>query len=259
MPAVRLPVAGVDVLVQAPSGAEDVLLLEAGAPDFAVALALLSRVVRRVDGEPIDWSTVSITDVDVLLLRLRQRVIGDSITAELSCPAPSCSARVDIGFSIGGYLDHHRPRTPPRLVPAEEHGWFRLDDTDTEFRVPRASDQIAIALDPHPERALLLRCIRAAAVAAPARRRIEAAMEAMAPCLYSELEGSCSECGAKVTCRFDPLQYTLRELRDQAAFVYEDVCAIARCTHWAEVDILALPALRRARYAELAQQESGAA
>jgi len=50
------------------------------------------------------------------------------------------------------------------------------------------------------------------------------------------------------------LQYTLRELRDQAAFVYEEVCSIARYTHWSEVEILGLPTARRARYAELAQQ-----
>ena len=40
---------------------------------------------------------------------------------------------------------------------------------------------------------------------------------------------------------FDPLLYTLRELRDRAAFVYEDVCAIAHHFHWSEAEILALP------------------
>ena len=84
-------------------------------------------------------------------------------------------------------------------------------------------------------------------------KSVEAAMEALAPSLLSELEGRCPECGASVACDFDPLQYTLRELRDQAAFVYQDVLAIAGHTHWSEAEILALPAVRRARYAELAQ------
>jgi hypothetical protein len=84
-------------------------------------------------------------------------------------------------------------------------------------------------------------------------------MEAMAPSLFSELEGTCPVCGAVVTCNFDPLQYTLRELRDQAAFVYEDVCTIAHHTHWSEAEILALPTARRARYAELAQHARGMA
>jgi len=242
--------------VQLPTGAEDILLLEAGAPDFGVALALLSRVVCRIDGEPIDWATLAITDVDILLLRLRQRVLGDAVSAEVVCPAPGCGARVDIAFSISGYVDHHRPRTPARLLAAGEQGWFRLEGGDVEFRVPRAADQVAIALEPRPEDALLLRCIRPTAISPAARRRVEAAMEAMAPSLLSELQGTCPECGAAVTCRFDPLQYTLRELRDQGAFVYEDVCTIARHTHWSEAEILALPTVRRARYAELAQERA---
>jgi hypothetical protein len=256
---VRLPVAGIDVLVQLPTGAEDILLFEAGPPDFALALALLSRVVHRVDGEPIDWRTLAVTDVDVLLLRLRQRVLGDAVIADVLCPAPGCNARVDITFTIGGYVDHHRPRTAIQVRPADEQGWFRLHDGDVEFRVPRATDQVAIALEPRPEHALLIRCVRTTKLSAPARRRVEAAMEAMAPSLLSELQGTCPECGHAVTCNFDPLQYTLRELRDQAAFVYEEVCAIARYTHWSEAEILALPTARRVRYAELAQQERATA
>lgn len=255
MSVVRLPVAGLDVGVRLPTGAEDLLLLEAGVADFALALALLARVVQRVDGVPIDWSALSITDVDVLLLRLRQRVLGDVVRAEVRCPAPDCSARVDIAFSISGYVNHHRPRTPARLLPAAEQDWFRLESSDVEFRVPRAADEVAIALDPRAEQSLLRRCVRPPEITARARRRVEAAMEAIAPSLFSELQGTCPECGATVTCNFDPLQYTLRELRDQATFVYEDVCTIARYTHWSEADILALPTARRTRYAELATQE----
>ena len=84
-------------------------------------------------------------------------------------------------------------------------------------------------------------------------------MEAMAPCLFSELRGTCPECDGAVTCNFDPLRYALRELRDQAMFVHEDVYAIAERTHWSEAEILALPTVRRARYAELAQQERATA
>lgn len=251
----RLPVGSADVQVQLPTGAEDILLLESGAPDFAVALALLSRVVHRTDGAAIDWSSVAVTDVDVLLLHLRRRVLGDCVTAEVTCAAEACRARVDITFSIDEYLGHHRPRKATGAVPSSDAGWFRLDGSEIEFRVPRAIDQIAIALEPRPEDALLARCVRPPQISSRARRRVEAAMEAMAPSLFSELQGSCPECGALVRCDFDPLQYILRELRDQAAFVYEEVAAIARYTHWSEVEILSLPAARRTRYAELAPHD----
>jgi hypothetical protein len=246
-----LSVAGFDVEFELPTGADDIALLEAGSPDLSVAVMFLARVVNRRDA-PLDWSSLSMTDIDVLLLRLRQRFLGDAVRAEVVCAAKGCRAPVDIVFSIGDYLDHHRPKRPPRVVQLAD-GWFRFVGDDVEFRVPSVGDQLAVMTESHPEQALLHRCVRSARITSGLRRRVETAMEAMAPSLASELQGTCPECGAAVTAWFDPLHYTLRELRDQAAFVYEEVCAIARLTHWSEAEILSLPAVRRARYAELAQ------
>jgi hypothetical protein len=194
----------------------------------------------------------------VLLLRLRQRIVGDVVSAEALCPAPGCHAHVDITFSIGAYLEHHLPATPPGVLPAGDEGWYRLPDDAVEFRLPRAADQLAIAREPVPEEALLRICVRPAGISENARRRVEEAMEAMAPSLYSDVEGTCPECGATVDASFDPVQYTLRELRDQAASIYEEVCSIAHHCHWSEAEILELPAARRARYAELAVQSQQA-
>ena len=77
-------------------------------------------------------------------------------------------------------------------------------------------------------------------------------MEALAPALSGELRGACAECGAELAVGFDPLQFTLRELRRHAETLYEDVAWIAHHYHWSEAEILALPAERRTRYAELA-------
>ena len=251
---VRLPVARVDVVVRLPSGAEDLLLVESGALDMRVAVALLSRLTDRADDAPIDWATVSVTDIDTLLLRLRQNVLGDVVRAEVSCADPGCQARVDIAFSINDYLEHHRPTTT--AVAVIEGGWYRIADRDVTFRLPQAADQIAIALETEPEVALLRRCVRSEGAALASQEVVESAMEALAPSLCSELEGVCPSCGATVEVTFDPLQFTLRELRDQAAFIYEEVCSIAERYHWSETDILAMPTRRRARYAERAQQEA---
>lgn len=257
MTIVRVPVAGVEMALRVPTGAEDMLLFEAGTQDFGVALALLGRLVSRVDGQPIDWDRVAVTDVDALLLRLRQHLLGDLVRAEASCSRPECRARVDIAFSISGYLGHHQPRGAARYGEPDPDGWFQLASGAVQFRVPRAADELAIARHRRPEHALRQLCIRPPDAPASGRRRAEAAMEAIAPSLCSELEGTCPECGARVVCTFDPLQYTLRELRDQAALVCDDVCVIARHMHWSEAEILALPTARRARYAEIAQQDGG--
>lgn len=238
--------------MQLPTGADDIALLEAGSPDVGAAVTLLAGIVHRSDGVPLDWSALAMTDIDLLLLRVRQMVIGDRVSADVVCGAAECGERGDIVFSITEYLGHHRPRRPAR-VAAIDDVWFRLDGADVEFRVPSVSDQLAIAAEEHPEQALGRRCIRPAEIGSAVRRRVETAMEALAPSLTSELQGVCPACGAAVSGLFDPLQYVLRELSEQAAFVYADVWAIAQLTHWSEADILALPAVRRARYAEFAQ------
>ena len=76
-------------------------------------------------------------------------------------------------------------------------------------------------------------------------------MDAMAPSLSDALKGSCPECGAALEMYFDVQQFVLRELRDQATFLYEDVHLVASQYHWPESSILDLPSRRRAQYAEI--------
>jgi hypothetical protein len=255
MTLVRLPVAGVDVGVRAPAGADDLFLLEAGPLDLRVALAFLARLA---DAEDFDPAALPIGDLDVILLRLRQRLLGDAVNAHEVCAAPGCGARVDIAFSIGAYLAHHVPEVPADVIPAGERGWYRFSDLDVELRIPRAADQLAIEDAEDPEAALLARCVRPSAATTDerVRDRVEAAMEAMAPSLCSELAGTCPSCGASVATLFDPVHYMLRELAARATYIYDDVCAIAHHFHWSEAEILALPAPRRARYADLAARHA---
>jgi hypothetical protein len=255
MDSVRLPVAGLDVILRSPTGAEDVLLLEAASLDTRLALTLLARIAYGADGAPLGAESLSVTDLDVLLLRLRQRLVGDAVRTAVTCPIETCGARFDMAFLISDYLEHHRPRAPKGVELLGEPGWFRLSRTGVAFRIPSAADQLEIAGEPDPERALVRRCIRATDLTARLRRPIEAAMEALAPSLSGELEGRCAECGTTVQVPFDPLRYTLRDWRALASFVYDDVHRIARSFHWSEAEILALPTHRRARYAELARRD----
>jgi hypothetical protein len=78
-------------------------------------------------------------------------------------------------------------------------------------------------------------------------------MEALSPNLADELAGVCPECRAPVTAYFDPRRFCLRELRDRARFIYDDVDVLAHRYHWSEQAILSMPAARRASYAELAR------
>ncbi len=125
------------------------------------------------------------------------------------------------------------------------------------FRLPSSADQMAVLGSPNAAAELARRCIRPAGIPARLRRRAEAAMEAMAPSLACDLEGKCPECQAQVSMYFDGRWFCLRELRDRAAFIYQDVDVLARRYHWSETEILRLPHTRRSAYAELARHSGG--
>jgi hypothetical protein len=250
---VRLPVSDIEVFLRLPAGAEDLMLLESTA-DTYLALALVQRVAHPTDA-PVEWPNLPVTDLDVLVLRLRQMVLGDLIQAEASCPVAGCGARIDVTFSLDAYLDHHQPRSARSAEPADEPGWFRLHDTSVVFRLPTVADQLAVAGLSRPTPALVRRCIRPWDAGARLVRRVENAMEALAPSLAHELEGVCPECGTAVAVYFDPRQFCLQELRDQAAYIMEDTHLLAAHYHWPEEQILALPRQRRIQYVELVRQD----
>jgi hypothetical protein len=255
MSVVRLPVSRRDVRLRPPAGAEDLLLLEAPACDTALALELAACLARPADGADFDWGLLAVTDLDALLLRLRQLVFGDRIRAEVVCTAEGCGRRFDVSFQVGQYLDHHRPGAPPGAARANEAGWFRLADAPVQFRLPTAADQVAVARAADPEAELIRRCIEPSDPPGPLLDRVQEAMEALAPSLSHDLQGRCPECEVTVEIAFDAQRFSLRELREQAAFIYEDVALLARSYHWSEAEILAMPRQRRLRYAELARQE----
>jgi hypothetical protein len=90
------------------------------------------------------------------------------------------------------------------------------------------------------------------------RKRIENAMDALAPSLSHEVQGRCPDCGTIIRTYFDVQTYVLHELRDRAASVYQDVHLLAFHYKWTEESILELPRNRRLQYAEMLRQEKGA-
>jgi hypothetical protein len=266
----RLPVSGCLVALRQPRGVEDLLLVETARTqqgDTSLALTLARRLARAVEAETIDLGSLSVTDLDALVLRLRQLLIGDRVRADVACPASGCGKRIDLDFSIERFLEHNAPRARRAPKPADEAGWFyllpegkRASDPEAErvrFRLPSAADQLAVIGRPDAAAELARRCIRPNDIPARLRRRAEAAMEALAPSLACDLEGRCPECGARVTVYFDGRGFCLHELRDRVAFIYQDVDVLARRYHWTEAEILQLPQRRRTAYAELARQLGG--
>lgn len=258
-----LPVSAALVSLEQPSGAEEVLLAEHAPEDPRLTLQLVERLARGETGPgiPLDWAALTVTDIDTLIVRLRQMLTGDRIIAEMSCASPACGGRLDISFSLGEYLRHHlsvpRRRGWSAAPCADAPGWHILRENgvdEARFRLPTLADEIAVHGLPDAMDALTSRCIRLQSTRARTRARVETAMEALAPSLAGPLQGQCPECGAPVAAQFEARLYCLRELRDRARFVYDDVDILAERYHWSERVILDLPRARRLQYAERARR-----
>jgi len=256
-----LPVSGVAVTLREPTGVEDLLLAERPAADPAVVLRLVERL-GEADAD-LAWGDFTVTDIDALILRLRQWMLGDRVSANLPCAAPDCGSRVELSFGVDSYLSHHRPHRGPlsgrgwTVTPADRGGWYAFAGQGApqpRFRLPTLNDQIAVAGAGDPARALASRCVEPDPLPRRLAARVESAMAAYAPALAGPLHGACPECGAPVVARFEARAYCLQELGDRARFVFDDVDALAERYHWSERAILTMPYARRVQYAERARQ-----
>jgi hypothetical protein len=250
-----LPVSGVVLAVREPTGEDELFVVETELEPLPALLELARRVGRTVAGGPLDWTALPKTDLDAAALVIRQCWIGEVIRTDAMCPGPGCRERIDVSFSIGDYLQHHRPRRPRGVTGTPEGDWFTLTGTIVRFRIPTIADLLAATSDDRPVEALSGRCVDTPEISRALARRLDRALSALAPSLDDLLGGSCPGCGYEVAMRFDPLAYTLTELRNAFSGIHLEIHALASAYGWPEEAILALPRGRRRRYASIIADE----
>jgi hypothetical protein len=256
----RLPISGIEVELRETTGREDLLLLESLNDSLSTSIHLVGRLLRSGNGDPLNAGDLPLTDLEAVLLELRRRLIGDTVTSRGRCPQPGCAAPIDLSFSIGDYLRSHHARKPSNVAPIESQPqWFEMRGRAIQFRLVTAADLAAAAISPAPSLELARRTIHVESVAELRRsqRSVQKAMESLAPPLSGEIEGQCPGCGTRVSFWFDVPTYVHKELRFDAELVYEDVHQLAMHYHWSEQEILDLPRQRRMHYVELALQQGG--
>lgn len=260
-----LPVSGLTLHVREATGADELVVLEPGGSAVATIVTLASRLTTDSQGRTPAWEELPAADVGAIALTIRQAWLGEWISTDARCPSPGCLERMDIAFAIPAYIAHHRPRPHAGVAPGHDADWFELDRTSgsspasVSFRLPTIGDLQDAMASTDPEAFLRGRCVRPIAIPAAVARRISRAMTALAPSLTGEVTMRCPACGSSHELRFDPVTYSLTELRAAAAGLYEEVHLLASAFHWPEDAILALPRSRRARYAGRIRQERAAA
>ena len=250
-----LPVSGLTLAMREPTGEDEIYVLETTLAPLPAVLELARRVASTSTGGPVDWASLPATDLDAAALMIRWSWIGDVIRTDARCPGADCRERIDVSFGIGDYLQRHRPRRPRSVTAMAGPGWFTLTGDTVRFRLPTVADLLAAAMCEQPAEELSSRCIDAPELSRTLARRLDRALSALAPNLDDLLVGSCPACGHQVTMRFDPLAYTLAELRQACSGIHLEVHALAAAYGWPEDAILALPRSRRRRYASMIASE----
>ncbi len=241
-----LPTSGRRVVTGEPAGADELLVLEGAGSAVETMLALARRLVTGAG----DWLELPAVDLGAAALLVRRAWLGGTIRTEAHCPAAGCGEQIDIAFRVDAYVDHHRPRRF-RGASEREPGSFELAGTGVRFRVPTIGDLI----EAPTAAAMLERCVEPAKPTASVGRRIERALDAIAPALAGELAGVCPLCGAAVALWFEPVDYVLAELRDAATGLFDQVHELALAYHWSEPAILGLDRRRRLGYVERVRGE----
>jgi hypothetical protein len=207
-------------------------------------------------------------DRDWLLVQLDRLVFGDVRYQTVTCPAESCSKRVDICLDLSTV-------TPPE-VPAEAIGRLALPDgRQVEYRLPSASDQVALhGLPPAElEAGFLGRCTRPGnertlgpdeVLALPDEVRAAIVREILgnSPELDMTLDLECIECKQPFRFVYDPVRCFLGELRASRPELLKEVHHLALHYHWSQSEILGLSRNLRREYlglieADLEQRQRG--
>jgi hypothetical protein len=251
-----LPASGLSLSVREPTSEDELFVLETGLEPLLAVLELGRRVAAREDGTALDWERLPATDLAAVALNVRRAWLGDTLSTEGACPTSGCGEPIDATFSVGAYLEHHRPRAARGALADDEPGWYVLRGTETRFRLPQVDDLLAVS-SAH-ERAgeeLTVRCVMPAELASRQARRLDRALAALSPSLDDQIAGVCPACASTVQLRFEPCSFVLAELRDAFSGIYLETHLIAACYGWEEQAIMRLPRRRRQHYARLVAEE----
>ncbi len=210
---------------------------------------------------PAQRARTSIGYRDVSILELRAATLGSRMACCVECA--HCRARLEFSVDAGQLVD-----TAAAVDDAGQQSFeFATGDFRVAYRLPTGADVAASSARADDgeaaRRELLARCIRTVmrADASPVEwgeldaatlDALEAELEARDPLATVSIATSCAACGQTSAFGLDVVAFFSAELAAIAKRLLAEVNVLARAYHWREADILAMSAVRRARYVEAA-------
>ncbi|MEU1973420.1 hypothetical protein ABZ477_17330 [Microbacterium sp. NPDC019599] len=207
--------------------------------------ALLARA-----GGGADVERLPLGERDLLILRLRETLLGRAIVAQDACP--DCGDMME--FSLDTDALARTAQGEPDIV--------RLDGFEVRVRALTGADVVAAEASADPRAALLDSAVVGAvqdgdsvppdALPARVQKAVEARAAATDPLAEISLDLTCAQCGAQWRSLLDPGEFVWQELQEWGRELLSTVHVLARSYGWTESDVLALPPARRRAYVKLA-------
>lgn len=217
-------------------------------------LTLLSAAYPEKTREEL--AGLNIRRRDVHLLELHQRFFGSALEGYAECP--ECGTRLEYSLSSERLLaDGARPAEEPLFLDA--------DGFSLRLRQPNSLDLIAANRCEKTEQAVLRLvqgCVMEAKrddsiltveeLPAPVVARISAFLEKSDPQAELLIGLDCPVCAHEWQVVLDIASFLWTEIRALAKRLMRDVALLAQVYGWREADILAMSAIRRQHYLEIA-------
>jgi predicted RNA-binding Zn-ribbon protein involved in translation (DUF1610 family) len=210
----------------------------------------------RPDLSPTAISRFSLGQRDSQLLRLREMLFGQQMSAVFECQ--QCGETLEFELSSPAASI---PEAPPEDAPAFS---VEVGPWQARFRLPEGSDLEVLADCASIEEGrvrLLERCLIEAlgpdgpmpiVEASPELvESVEARMAELDPQANMAVDLTCPMCGTPTTAPFDVSHFFWQEIDQWARHTLHDVHTLARAYGWSEAEVLALTARRRQQYMEL--------
>jgi hypothetical protein len=221
----------------------------AGVPTHERGPALLRQAGLSGPGDPLD---VPLATLAPSLAHCYGETFGARAEGTVSCPG--CGTALDVEVELA-WLDGAAPERP--VATEAPVGPGRLT-----VRAPTARDLLAAAGAADAAGEIVARCVRGAD-GRPARlahltpddrSAVDAELERLTGAGLPQLRTACPDCGAAVVAAVDAGALLAAAVTAAAARLLRDVAELAGAYGWSESEVLALSALRRAAYLELARR-----
>lgn len=214
----------------------------------------LAMLAASGAGDPIALAEWPVGVRDAALIGLSRSLYGDALTGTIDCPA--CAEKAEVELDASAFLSD---QTEPHPISIIDGQW------SVTARAVNSIDLVALAGVADADagaRILALQvisgCARDGTACAPddlpdsTMTAIGDALAVMDPLASIELMLDCPHCGHSFPTLFDPADHLADSVAADAQRLLGQVAALARAYGWAERDILAMSAARRAAYLELA-------